>query len=138
MSHQDGTTLDNDSLKAMLTNMGYAPTDLSKGYLIAIKRDSWTYNMQLVLSADQSKIGINANLGKVEDVSSVTADQWRILLEKNGDIDPSSFYYDKDQMKVYLHRTIDNRAVTPAILLKQIDNFTTNIHETADAWSFLK
>ena len=57
MSHQDGTTLDNDSLKAMLTNMGYAPTDLSKGYLIAIKRDSWTYNMQLVLSADQSKIG---------------------------------------------------------------------------------
>jgi len=130
--------LDNDGLKVMLDNMGYAPSPLSKGYLIAVKRDSWTYNMQLVLSGDQTKLGLNANLGKVEDTSEVTADQWRTLLEKNSDIDPSSFYFDKYQKKVYLHRVIDNRAVTPEILRTQIDNFCGNIHDTSDAWSFTK
>ena len=136
--HDDVTALDDDSLKSMLDNMGYTPKSLSKGYLIAVQRDSWTYNMQLVLSGDQTKVGINANLGAVDDVSTVTADQWRTLLEKNSDIDPSAFYYDKDQHKLYLHRVIDNRDVTPEILRKQIDTFCSNIHDTADSWNFTK
>ncbi len=50
--------LRNESLKAMLDGMGYSPSPLSKGFLIAIKRDTWTYNMQLVLSDDTTKLGI--------------------------------------------------------------------------------
>jgi hypothetical protein len=136
--HEEPAALDNDSLKTMLDNMGYSPSPLSKGYLIAIKQDTWTYNMQLVLSPNGTKLGINANLGKVDDPTAVTADQWRILLEKNGDIDPSAFYFDKDQGKLYLHRTLDNRDLTPAIIRDQVTNFCSNIHDTESVWAFTK
>jgi len=122
----------------MLANLGLEPKPLSKGFLIAIKRDTWTLNMQLVLSPNLEKLGMNANLGKVDDPDSVTASEWKNLLISNGDIDPSAFYFDKDQKKLYLHRSLDNRAVTPEFLRKQIDNFGDNIKNTADLWKFTK
>ncbi len=130
--------LSNDDLKKMLENMGLEPKPLSKGFLIAIKRDTWTLNMQIVLSENLTKLGLNANLGKVDDPDSVTAEQWKKLLISNGDIDPSCFYFDKDQKKLYLHRTFDNRSVTPDFLRKQIDYFGDNIKNTADLWKFTK
>lgn len=133
-----GEELSNDSLKTMLDNMGYEPKALSKGYLLVIKQDTWTLNMQVVLSGDSRKLGLNANLGKVEDPSSVTADQWMKLLISNGDIDPSAFYFDKDQKKLYLHRSFDNRAVTAASLRREIENFAGNIRSTAPLWGFAK
>lgn len=133
-----GEELTNDTLKTMLSNMGYEPKPLSKGYLLAIKQDTWTLNMQVVLSGDGRKLGLNANLGKVEDPSTVAADQWLKLLISNGDIDPSAFYFDKDQKKLYLHRSFDNRAMTPAWLRKEIENFAGNIRSTEALWKFTK
>src|SRR5437868_6343743 len=69
--------LTDDTLKTTLENMGYAPTALSKGYLIVTKRDTWTYNMQLLLSDNQTKLGLNANLGMVDNPDDITATQWR-------------------------------------------------------------
>jgi hypothetical protein len=134
---QTGQTLTNDSLKAMLDNMGYEPKALSKGYLLAIKQDTWTFNMQLVLSADGTKLGMNANLGLV-DVDNVAAKDWLNLLESNGDIDPSAFYVDRDQKKLYLHRVLDNHEITPAFLRSQIESFTANIKNTEGLWKFTK
>jgi len=130
--------LDDSGLKDMLDNMGLEPKALSKGYLIAIKRDGWTYNVQLVLSDDKSKLGFNSNLGKVEDPDSITASQWKALLISNNDIDPSSFNFNADQKKLYLHRVLDNRSVTAAFLRTQIDNFCDNIKKTADLWKWTK
>lgn len=130
--------LDNDSLKQMLTTMGYEPKALSKGFLLAIKQDTWTINMQVVISGDQRKLGLNANLGKVEDPDSVTAARWLNLLISNGDIDPSAFYYNKEQKKLYLHRSFDNRAATPAVLRQEIDNFASNVRQTEKLWDFAK
>ncbi|HLK14420.1 MAG TPA: hypothetical protein VKT78_06420 [Fimbriimonadaceae bacterium] len=135
---QAAQSLDNASLKTVLEGMGYEPKALSKGYLIAIKRDDWTYNMQLVLSSDSSKLGINANLGKVDKPEEVAADSWFKLLVANGDIDPSFFYFDKSQGKLYMHRVLDNREITAAFLREQIDGFCGNIKSTADAWKFTK
>src|ERR1041385_8767117 len=64
--------LTDDSLKQMLDNMGYEPKKLGKGFLLGIKRDSWTYYIQLVLSSDRNKLGFNSNLGIVENPDSVT------------------------------------------------------------------
>jgi hypothetical protein len=125
-------------LKEMLDGMGYEPRPLSKGYLLAIKRDTWTIHIQLVLSKDLTKIGMNANLGLVSDAASVPAATWLKLLADNGDIDPSAFYYDKDQKKLYLHRVMDNRAVTPAVLRRQIEAFCDNTRDTAADWNFTK
>ena len=133
-----GQNLTDDSLEQTLDNMGLEPKKLSKGCLLAIKQDTWTINLQVVLSSDARKVGLNANLGAVEDSSTVTASQWMELLVSNGQIDPSAFYFDKAQKKLYLHRSFDNRAVTPAVLRKEIDNFATNVRQTEALWKFTK
>ncbi|MBI1757019.1 MAG: hypothetical protein HY248_03605 [Fimbriimonas ginsengisoli] len=127
-----------DSLKATLDGMGYEPKKLSKGFLISIKRDSWTYYIQLVLSSDSSKLGFNSNLGAVESPEAVTAEQWKKLLVSNEDIDPSFFYFDESHKKLYLHRSLDNRSLSASFLRQQIDNFCANIKSTGDLWKFTK
>ena len=131
-------SMTDDTLKQALTNMGFEPKALSKGFLVQSKQDSWTLNVQVVLSGDNRKIGLNANLGKVDDPAKVTADDWMNLLISNGDIDPSAFYFDKDQKKLYLHRSFDNRTVTPAVLRREIENFCGNIRKTEPLWKFTK
>ena len=134
----EGQELTNDTLKQMLDGMGMEPKALSKGFLVALKQDTWTINVQVVISANKEKIGLNANAGKIDDPESVTASQWRALLESNGDIDPTAFYFDKDQKKLYLHRSFDNRAVTAAFLRKEIDSFAANVRSTFALWKFTK
>jgi hypothetical protein len=131
-------SLTDDTLKTTLDNMGFEPKKLSKGYLLAIKQDTWTLNVQIVLSPDARKVGLNANLGKVDEPSTVLASKWMELRISNGDIDPSAFYFDKDQKKLYLHRSFDNRALMPAVLRKEIDNFAANIRQTEKLWKFTK
>jgi hypothetical protein len=134
----EGQELVNDTLKQMLDGMGMEPKALSKGFLVTLKQDTWKINLQVVISENKEKIGLNANLGKIDDPDSVTASQWRALLIANGDVDPSYFYFDKDQKKLYLHRSFDNRAVTPAFLRGQIESFAANVRSTEALWKFTK
>jgi hypothetical protein len=127
-----------EGLRTMLDNMGYVPKNLSKGYLIAISRDSWTFNIQLLLSDDNTKIGFNSNLGIVENPDSVTAQQWKELLIGSGEIDPSFFYLAKDAKKLFLHRVLDNRGIDAAFLRQQIESFCTSIKSTSKLWNFTK
>jgi len=130
--------LTNDSLKQMLTAMGYSPKALSKGFLISFKGGvDWTINVQVVLSPNLTKLGMNANLGKVDE-ASVTTTQWADLMVANGDIDPSAFYFDRTQGKLYLHRSLDNRAITPDFLRQQIEAFGGNVVSTSKLWEFTK
>jgi len=133
-----GQTLNDDSLKTMLDGLGFEPKKLSQGYLVVYKDDAWTYNVQLVISKDQSRIGMNANLGAIEDADNIPASKWLTLLQANGDIDPSTLYVDKDKSKLYMHRTLDNRAITPAYVRQQLTSFCNNIKDTSDDWSFVK
>jgi hypothetical protein len=126
-----------EELKALLTGLGLEPKALSKGFLIATRQDDWTLYVQLLLSPDQTKLGMNANLGKVEE-DAVTATQWKALLAANQDIDPSVFYYDPKLKKLYMHRVLDNRAITPGFLKDQIDRFNGNIRGTKELWAFTK
>ena len=116
--------------------MGLEPKALSKGFLLAIKSGTWTFNVQVVLSPDKTKLGMNANLGLVSNAGVVPAATWLTLLESNGDIDPSAFYFDKDQKKLYLHRSLDNVGLTPARLRTQLDSFVANIRDTSEIWKF--
>jgi len=131
-------SLTDESLKSLLDGMGLEPKKLSKGYLIAIKREAWTYNMQLVLSGDGTKLGINANLGVVDKPEEVPASAWLALLQANSEIDPSSFYFEKEQKKLYLHRVLDNRGLTAVVVRKQVEAFCDNLKSTGDLWKFTK
>jgi hypothetical protein len=127
--------LTNDCLSQTLTQMGLEPKPLSKGFLVVEKQGTWTYNVQFVLSGDGTKLGLNANLGDVNE-AEVTGDQWRALLAANNDIDPSDFYYDPSRKKLYLHRVMDNRYLTPAILRAQLDSFINDMRSTDKLWAF--
>lgn len=137
-SRPSSQALTADGLQKTLEDMGLEPKKLSKGLLISIKRDTWTYNMQLAISPDGSKIGMNANLGEIPKLEDVTAAQWLALLEQNEEIDPSTFYVSKANQKLYIHRVMDNRAISSAYLRQQVDNFCANIRDTQKYWGFTK
>jgi hypothetical protein len=140
--HSQGTTggvaLTDATLRQMLDTMGFEPKPLTKGFLITIKRDTWTVSVQLVISSNGEKIGMNANLGVVENPDGITAAQWRGLLAANEDVDPSSFYYSAGDKKLYIHRVLDNHGLTPAFMREQIDNFYGNVKDTSKLWNFTK
>jgi hypothetical protein len=130
--------LTNAGLQQVLTELGYAPKALSKGFLIVLKREgTWTVNLQVVLSPNLTKLGLNANLGMVDEATT-TASQWAELLIANGDIDPSSFYFERQRKKLYLHRSLDNRAITPDFIRGQIEIFAADVTKTKDLWAFTK
>ena len=137
-SRQSGNTLNETTLQEVLAGLGYEPKKLTKGVLITVKKDTWTFYVQFVLSGDSTRLGMNANLGIVDKPEEIKASEWMNLLVQNNEIDPSSFNYDKVQKKLYMHRVLDNRAITAAYIRQQIDNFCGNIKETADYWKFVK
>jgi hypothetical protein len=131
-------TLTDSTLLQMLTDLGYEPKKLKQGYVVAIKKDEWTYNVQFVISPNKEKLGLNANMGTVEDPSAISATQWMNVLAANTDIAPSFFYYNKSKSTLYMHRVLDNRCLTSTIVRLQVEAFTSNIKETADVWKFTK
>ena len=130
--------LTESALGQMLEDMGYEPKKLKQGYLVAIKQDAWTYYVQLVLSPNREKIGLKATMGIVDDPTSIPAGQWLNLLSGNTDIAPSFFYFNKTNNTLYMHRIIDNRVVTPALIRQQVDAFCANIKDTSELWKFTK
>ena len=130
--------LNDTSLLQMLTDLGYEPKKLKQGYVVAIKQGEWTFNVQFLISQNREKIGMNANMGTVEDTTAITATQWMNLLATNTDIAPSFFYFNKNNHTLYMHRVLDNRGLTPPFMRQQIENFCSNIKETGDLWKFTK
>ena len=130
--------LNDTSLQQMLVDLGHEPKKLKQGYVVAIKQGEWTFNVQLVISPNKEKIGLNANVGTVDDASTVTASQWMNVLASNTDIAPSFFYFNKNNRTLYMHRVLDNRCMTTAIMRQQVDAFTASIKDTADVWKFTK
>lgn len=134
MAQTTSHALDDASLKTMLDGLGYDVKPLNSGFLITYSVDTWSLYVQVVLSPDGTKLGLNANLGQVDDLSTISAKKWLELLEANGRIDPSAFYVDEANRKLYLHRVMDNRDVTPALLRGQFENFVKNITDNGDLW----
>lgn len=130
--------LNDASLQQMLVDMGYEPKKLKQGYVVAIKQGEWTFNVQFLISPNKEKIGLNANVGTVDDTSAVTAAQWMNVLASNTDIAPSFFYFNKNNRTLYMHRVLDNRCITSTILRQQVDAFTASIKDTAEVWKFTK
>jgi hypothetical protein len=128
--------LTDDGLKAMLIGLGYAPTKLSKGYQIVIKRSDWTYTIQVLLSDNRSKLGMNTIVRDLKHPDNVPASAWLGLLETNPDIDPTTFYFDKQADRLFMHRALDNRGVTTDLLKTEIETFCADVAGTSRTWRF--
>lgn len=125
-----------DNLNPTLLNLGYESKAMSHGSIVSVKSGTMGLFVQLVLSPDNSMLGININLGSVKSPEDVTALQWRTLLEINEKIEPAAFFYDPGLKHLILHRALDNRGLTPAILKFEVDRLVKDATLTADAWSF--
>ncbi len=130
--------LTDPGLKKMLMDMGYTPKDLSKGYQVTIKKNNWTFNVQVVLSDNKEKMGMNTIAGDVKQPTDVPAASWLALLETNPEIDPTTFYFDKQQNRLCLHRACDNRGITQDILAKELDSFCFDVVATSKVWRFTR
>jgi hypothetical protein len=126
--------LKSDCLPQTLSGMGFDAKPLGEGFLILIERDGWKLYVDLIVSSDNSKVGFNSNLGTVNE-QKVSAAQWMGLVAANKDIDPSVFFYDAAKKTLYIHRVLDNRSVTPAILRDQLDRFLADIRSSEKIWS---
>jgi hypothetical protein len=133
---QAGTAITDADLKSMLTDLGYKPKSLSKGYQITIKKNRWTFNIQVVLSDNREKLGINTIAGDVKQPNDVPAASWLALLETNPEIDPTTFYFDRQQNRLCLHRACDNRGITKRILAKELGSFCFDVVATEKSWKF--
>jgi hypothetical protein len=127
----------NESLGKTLTDMGLAPSPLKSGYLLSLKSGTFTVYTQVRLSADNNRIGFNANLGVVDE-TTVTADQWEKLMASNADTDPFYFYYAPDTKQLLLHFSMENVGVTPEIMHHYLDEFAQTVQDTAKLWEFTK
>ncbi|HLJ55197.1 MAG TPA: hypothetical protein VKT77_09155 [Chthonomonadaceae bacterium] len=131
-------SLTDAGLQQMLLDMGYEPRRLKQGYVVAIKQGEWVFNVQFLISPNREKVGLNANVGTVEDPAAVTASQWMNVLASNTDIAPSFFYYNKANKTLYVHRVLDNRCLTAGIMRQQVEAFTASIKDSAETWKFTK
>jgi len=122
-------------LRTMLGQLGLAPKPLTHGYLIVVPHGTWTINVQALVSENGRKLGLNSNLGLVTE-SEVSGVQWKALLAANADLDPSYFYYNPSQTKLYMHRSFDTRQVTPAGLLRELTSFADGVASSGDLWKF--
>ncbi|MGE5202803.1 MAG: hypothetical protein ACM3O6_12150 [Acidobacteriota bacterium] len=127
-------TLTKECLPQTLKSLGLAFQPTSIGYEVTIKQGTWNFYVQIVLSSDGTKVGFNSNLGDVDE-QKISAGQWMALLAANKDYDPSVFFYDAARKRLYIHRSLDNRNMTPVVLRTQIDAFLKDIRESEKAWS---
>ena len=123
-----------DCLSQTLTDMGLEPKPLGEGYLILVERDGWKLYVDVIISSDNTKVGFNSNLGNVNE-QRVSAAQWMALMAANKEIDPSVFYYDTSKKQLYIHRVLDNRSMSPAILRDQLDRSFSDIRSSEKVWS---
>ena len=134
-----GQALTTDSLKMTLDNMGLEPKKIGDRYQMMIKQDTWKIFVTITLATNNTKLLMRAHLASPADASKGDASQWLNLLSNNESLCPSTFALDKEQKNLYLIHSFDNRAVTPAVLRRETDNFATNIRKTAALWkSFVK
>jgi hypothetical protein len=128
--------LTEESLKTMLTNLGYAPTE-SKGsngntlFYIKVTRGNTEYSPFVCLSPSKTKIWVQAYLG---DMNADEGTRALKLLELNLKTGPSHFVYTPADKKVYLFSPRDNRGFTPKDLKEQIETMLDHCESTKEFW----
>lgn len=138
-----GVTLTPETLKTTLEAMGYETKDLgAKSYQVTIQHGGNTYYLKLSLSGSGQKLWICSYFGEIADIGKVPGHVLARLLAVPATEGPMHFYLrdtaqaQKKQLLAGL--PVDNRALTPSILRKQIENFCQGLDRTQGAWDMSK
>ena len=124
-----------DTLGRLLRDLGHDPKALSPDILqITVEKDSWPVHLMLSLSTDGQRIWVESKFAPVADPDRVPAAAWRRLLEANEKIGPAHFAFDKQDKRIHLYKSFDNRDVTTDRLKKEIEHFDLTVRKTQDYW----
>lgn len=124
-----------DSLGKMLRDLSYDARGLSPDvYQISIDKERWIVHVMLSLSTDGQRIWLESKFAPIEDADRVPAQSWKRLLEANEKIGPAHFAYDRNDKRVHLYKSFDNKAVDLDRLRKEIAWFDETVRKTQEYW----
>jgi hypothetical protein len=133
-------TLTEEQLGQMLAGMGFEtkPGTYSSGaryYDISASSKEHTFSIRVALSPNKRSIWLMSYLNDVP--ANVTVAQLQaVLWAVNSKTGKMQFRMIKSQLKA--DQPLDNVAVTPARLKREIDDFVLSLEDTADVWGFKK
>jgi hypothetical protein len=132
--------LADDTLKAMLENLGYTVTvggDKIKTFKFedSLPDDSLTFTITASISSDKSLLWLFTGLYKMPEGKTPPSGAMLALLAKNDTIGPDFFSYDDGGKLFYLNASAANIDITPAILRQKIKNFIATLGSTRDLWT---
>jgi hypothetical protein len=138
--NQASGTITDEQLGQMLVGMGFEPKQgtYSSGaryYDITVPSKEYTFSIRLGLSPNKRSIWLMTYLNDVP--ANVTVEQLQAVLQAvNSKTGKMQFRMAGMQLKA--DQPLDNVAVTPARLKREIDDFVATLADTADVWSFKK
>lgn len=132
--------LDDASLKAMITNLGYTTTETAANgvtthWISATLADnSYTVQIYFQLSSDKINLWVIASLFAVPKGKTVPNDALLGMLIENDTIAPKSFSIGKANSTIYLNSMLPNNGVTPVQLRQTVDSLTNILGQTESYW----
>lgn len=127
--------LDARKLKEMLIGMGYTVKDLNsepgkEKYEVTFNTGAFNVPVGYEISPSGNFVWLTANLGTAKDSTSTWNAQ---LLRQNSKIQPCQFYI-SNKGNLMMGLAIENRGLTPAIMRRHSDKFTSDISNSASFW----
>ena len=134
--------LTDDSLLAMLKNMGYAPriekTPKGSIYSLTIQRGTWTYYVDVSLSPSKTKLWLSGWLSALPRDEKVPAERLLALLEGSWTHGPAHFRYHRGFRQLNIGLCLDNRDITPETLRTQLESFMDTMKKSEELWNVKK
>ena len=128
----------------MLDGLGYNPTPIKNtenkvtGYTISLKSGTWTFTINVGVTADLSDVLFMAILGTNTTEDAVPMEAVLELLIDNGNIFPAIVLYTKDSKTFHLAKPTVNEKVTPSLMRSRLETFATTAREVLEKFNKIK
>src|SRR5438874_2165723 len=136
-------TLTFDSIRTMLTNLGYefkeekyneSKTSQGSLFTLKIERDGWALSHYISFSSSHEWIWVTSN-GQIvpKDKRATVARVLALLQANNGPT--AHFSVDPQSGLIVINRPVENRGITPAVLRKVIEDIDSFKRHTDALWA---
>jgi hypothetical protein len=134
--------LTDDTLKAMLENLGYsvtvtgdkAPRHFKVQESAPVSSLDFTITFDLSSAKDATMLWIYSALYEIPADKPASSNALLALLAKNDEIGPIFFSYNTDNKLLYLNAPTANADITPVVLRQKIKNFIGKMDSTYSLW----
>lgn len=126
------------ALKKAVEDIGYETKALNaeagkEKYEFNLTRDGLKIPIATEISGSRSYIWFTVFLGEAPGESSAPASKFAALLKSNAEIQPAQFYITK-KGGLMMGITIENRAMTNALVRRTVEMIASHVVKTKDVW----